>query len=196
MSSSGAVATGTMFQTVAQVTDRRYFPQAASTAPPGTNGALTNGTLRVSPGFVPSPITISQLGGDVSIIGDVGSTLLIVVYRDLGSGGFLYPGALESSGAILGDSATVQEVDVTDFTLGVGWHWFGAVVQGVTVTQPTVRSVGGSGIVGIVNGLIPGAGNSFLGYTAAGVTGAAPANFPAFSNNVTGTMPRVHLRLA
>lgn len=196
MSSSGAIGAMNLALPVAQVTDRRFFPQAGSSVSPATSAALGNGSLRLSPGYISSPVTVSQLGAEVTLTGDVGSTFLITVYRDAGVFNFPYPGALVASGSILGDSATVQETDVTDFLLGTGWWWFGGAVQNVTVTQPTLRTLNGAGVTGLAATSIPGAGGQFIGYTQGGVTGAAPANFVAFSANVNGVDPRVHLRLA
>lgn len=196
MSSSGVAASGTMYLPVKQVTNARFFPQGGSMAGPGTSVAMGNGTLRVSPGYIVSPVTVSQLGAEITVVGDVGSTLLLTVYRDAGLSQFLYPGALESSGAIPADATAVAEVDVADFTLGVGWHWFGGVVQGVTVTQPTVRTIVGNGVVGLVNNAAPGTAGTYSGYTSGSQLGAPPDPFPAFANNISGTMPRMHLRLA
>jgi hypothetical protein len=181
---------------VPQVTDRRFYPQASNIAPLSASAALGNGNLRVAPGYIATPVTITQLGSEITAIGDVGSTLLIAVYGTTTLNGQMWPGALVSSGAILGDSATVQEVDVADFTLSTGWYWFGGVVQGVTVAQPTVRTLAGAGVPGLYTNSLPATTGSNSGYVVAGVTGAAPNPFSASFQGSAGSVPRIHLRVA
>lgn len=189
-------ASSGLYLPVAQVTNRRFFPQAGSAFGTGTNSALGNGTLRVAPGFIANRITASHLGGEIVAPGEAGSTLLLVVYSDAGLANFPYPGGLVASGALAGDAAAVQEIDVADFELTPGLYWFGGVVQGAPTTQPTVRTTSGPGVTGIASGSLPLAGQQFLGYSQSSITGAAPATFATYANNVIGGLPRVHLRLA
>lgn len=196
MGSSGVRQAAPWSLPARQATDRRIFPQAGNLNGSSTSAGLGVGTLRLAPGYIPSPLTVSQLGGDITLVGDVGSTLVLTVYGDAGMADFPYPGSLVSSGVILGDSATPQEVDVADFTLGIGWYWFGGVVQNVTVTQPTVRTLSGLGLPGIPLAIAPTSNATFLGYTFAGVVGVIPTTLAAYSGNIAGSIPRVHLRLA
>lgn len=196
MSSSGALAIGTPYLPVKQITDRRVFMQAGALGSPATSGSLGNGSLRVSPGWIPNPITVSQLGAEITVIGDVGCTIMLTVYADAGLSQLPYPGVLVASGAIPADAIAVAEVDVADFTLPVGWCWIGGAVQGVTVTQPTVRTITIPGVIGLPIQGLPSAASNLMGFTIGGVTGAPPSPYTPAQPLNAGTIPKVHFRLA
>lgn len=158
-----------------------------------TSSALGNGTLRLSPIYISRPTVLTRIGLQVTVIGDVGSTVRLGIYADDGS---FYPNALVlDAGTIAGDSATVQEITISQ-SLGKGVYWIGAAVQGVTVTQPTIRTVSSSGMASTVDAAatnVTNAGNSAQIMT--GVTGALPASF---SSTVTTSnlAPRMIWKLA
>lgn len=110
-----------------------YYRTPACTLQASTTG--TN-VLRVVPKFIPNAVTLTRLGAEVTTIGDAGSKIRLGIYADDGT---FRPGSLViDAGQIAGDSATVQEITISQ-SLTRGWYWFGGVVQSVSVTQPTMR---------------------------------------------------------
>lgn len=172
---------------------RYYFP--ASQISTATSNTLANGTLRLTPWFVERAVTIDRIGGEITVIGDVGSKLRLGIYADDGGG---YPGALLlDAGQIAGDSATVQELTVSQ-TLQPGLYWIGAAVQAVTTTQPTVRTIVSSWLppaLLIFGTSAPAAAATSVGHSMGGVTGALPANFTTTANTI-GSVPRLFFRVA
>lgn len=181
---------------VAQVTNDRTFLQAGATAAPGSSAALGTGSLRLSPMLVPNQLTISHLGCDISVVGDAGSTFVMAVYGNTSFSGRPFPGSLLGQATGLGDSATVQEIAFgTPLTLAAGLYWCGGVVQNVTVTQPTVRTLSSAGMLGLMSGSILSANGQILGFSQTGVTSTLPASFTQ-SLTSAGLIPRLHFRLA
>lgn len=144
------------------------------------SAALGVGTLRLSPWLVQRTIPIARLGAEVATVGEAGSKFRITLYGDTGS---TYPGALiVDAGQIAGDVADRHELTVST-TLQPGLYWVGGVVQAVTTTQPTMRTVldwhapaqipMGATLATVTANAKP------VCLTTAGVTGAAPASFPA-----------------
>lgn len=164
-----------------------------TTSPGGaaTSAAHGIGSLRLFPWVVGQRLRLSRLGGEVTVIGDVGSKVRLGIYADNGR---CYPGALVvDAGQIAGDSATVQELTI-DTVLLPGLYWVGGAVQAVTTTQPTVRTQSSSWHQPVAVGLgttIPAAGGGGGGYAATGITGALPASFPS----TVSTFPTSGVRL-
>lgn len=171
----------------------RYVHVVSPTAA-STSNTMTNGTLRVAPWFIPEPITIDRIGAEVTVVGDAGSKVRLGIYSD---NGHAFPGALLlDAGVIAGDSATVQDLTVSQ-VIPAGLHWVGGVVQVVTTTQPTVRITNNVmylpiPIVG--SNTTPAAGATMVGYAQTSVTGALPSNFST-SIVTTGSTPRIHIRI-
>lgn len=156
--------------------------------------ALGNGNLRVTPWLVLRSLSITRLGAEIVTVGDVGSKLRIGIYSDTGS---CQPGSLLlDAGQIAGDSATVQELTVSQ-TLSPGLYWVGAAVQSVTTTQPTVRCCQNwhPPILMGAGTSIPTAGDTPAGYQATGVTGALPGTFTVASFKAS-PVPRIFAKLA
>lgn len=171
---------------------RYYFlPNYGTTT---ASGALTTGSLRMTPFLVPNAVTLDRIGGEITIIGDVGSKLRIGIYEDDGTG---RPGDLIlDAGTIAGDSATVQQITINQ-ALDPGIYWIGGAVQTVTVTQPTVRihSTQGVSVVSVDNGTsIPTSGAGVLGFSQVGVTGALPSAISSWG--LITTAPRIFARVA
>src|ERR1700676_3660084 len=105
---------------VPYMTTNYEFPPAAPigsgqyffTSSPDANSAsaaLGNGTFRARRFFLPWGILVDRIGGEITVIGDVGSTLRIGIYGDTAAA--LDPTKLVLDvGTIDGHSATVQEV--------------------------------------------------------------------------------------
>lgn len=170
---------------------RYYFaPNVTATS---TNSALGNGSLRFVPFYLPNAVTLARIGGEVTVIGDAGSTIRLGIYADDGTG---KPGARQiDAGTIAADSATVQEV-VISLALAAGIYWVCGAVQGVTVTQPTVRTLATPVVLGVDAGaVIPGAGANPQSYLLAGVTAALPASAAAAVVS-TGIVPRIFVKVA
>jgi hypothetical protein len=168
-----------------------YFPLSGSTT--GTSAALGNGVLRLAPVMIYTAVSITRLAGEVTVVGDAGSKLRLGIYADNGS---TYPGALVlDAGVIAGDSATVQELTISQ-SLAPGLYWFGGAVQIVTTTQPTVRVCNAPPIVAISGGTsLPAAGAGLLGFTQSSVTGALPSNFST-TVATTFNVPRLIMKAA
>lgn len=161
-----------------------------------TNAALGVGILRVTPFIVPRHTTLTQIGGEVTAVGDAGCTLRLGVYADDGKG---FPGNLVlDAGTIPGDAVAVAQVAISKL-LPPGVYWVGEVVQGVTTTQPTVRSLTQAlyaAGVPLTNGSTPIANAPInIGYAKTGVTGALPATWGATVSPTT-VAGRVFVKIA
>ena len=154
----GALASGRYYYT--------YSPNSST-----TSATLGNGTLRLVPWFVPNAVTITRIGAEVTSTGEAGSKYRIGIYADDGTG---TPGALVlDAGQIAGDSATVQELTVSQ-TLAPGLYWVGGAVQSAPTTQPTMRTgTATPPLHALPNGTTtPTAGQSTFGFQQTGVSGA------------------------
>lgn len=158
-----------------------------------TSATLTSGTLRLAPWVVPFPMTIDRLGAKITSAGEAGSKLRLGIYSDTGH---TYPGALLlDAGQIAGDSATVQELTVSQ-VLAAGLYWIGGAVQSVVTSQPTVEITNDwtPPVPLLLATTAPTAAATSVGYAQTSVTGALPANFTA-TVTATGSAPRCHVRL-
>lgn len=164
---------------------------ALSTATVNTLGTA----LRVTPFPVPRRITITRMGLEVVNAGDAGCVMRMGIYADNGAG---YPDALVlDAGTVPGDAVGVAEVTISK-VLEPGTYWCGAVPQGVTSVQPTIRGVASlaSPLVPLTTGAIPGANHAAsVGFAGLGVTGALPATFPT-GVNLTATAARMFVKVA
>lgn len=177
----------------------RYYPLQASVGISNTN-SLGVGTLRLAPVLITNPITITRLAAEIATAGDIGSRLRLGIYandpttdvpKDL----------LLDAGQINGDSATPQEIVLgSPLTLGPGVYWSGGVVQAVTITQPTVRSITnmmGNQLLPTHYGTsLPAANQAYMGFFVTGVTGALPATLTAASMTPTGVVARILAKIA
>lgn len=157
-----------------------------------TSAILGNGTLRLVPWWVPRAITIVRIGAEITAVGEAGSKLRLGIYNDNGS---CFPGTLLlDAGQIAGDSATVQELTISQ-ALAPGLYWVGGAVQAAPTTQPTVRVPNQwTPPVWMATGTsMPAANNTIIGYSQGSVSGALPANFTT-SIGTAGTAPRVFVR--
>jgi hypothetical protein len=171
----------------------------------GTNAALGNGTLRLAPFTVARACTIAAIGSEFTAAGDAGSLLLMCVYSDDGTG---YPSSLLLNGGSIstgtGNAGTIttggtpgvyMNASITAQPLPPGMYWAGAVIQGVSVTQPTIRTGSFTGAFMPALNAVPAAGATALGYSQGSVTGALPATFVAFLSGVAGAVPRIVFKL-
>lgn len=161
-----------------------------------TSNTLGNGTGRFTPWVVTRPTAITNLAAEVTAAGDVGSVVRLGIYSDDGTG---YPGALLlDAGTIPGDAIAVAAVTVS-ITLTPSLYWVGGVVQGVTTTQPTMRTVAVDllGAIAISTAATPPANvPGGVGYVGFGMTGALPATWPTASTNITAQAARILARTA
>lgn len=148
-----------------------YFTHSPSNT---TTATTTTGRLRLVPWYLPNAITINRIGAEVTSPGDAGSKFRIGIYAD--SNGI--PGSLVlDAGTINGDSATVQEITVSQF-LAPGAYWIGGATQVVTTTQPTLRVTNSPSAASVPAGtIIPASAAGFVGLYADSVTSALPATF-------------------
>ena len=160
-----------------------------------TSATLGVGTFRMARGFVPSTVTIARIGAEITSAGEAGSKLRLgIVAEDADT-------LILDAGTINGDSATVQEITLgTPLVLTRGYYFWGAAVQVVASSQPTVRTVGSLVDTGhwmSVGTTIPSAGGAIQGYSKTGVTGALPSSFGGFASvTASGITPaRLFVRL-
>lgn len=161
-----------------------------------TSATLGNGTGRFSPWTVRRTMQFTRIGSEITSAGEAGSVLRLGIYADNGTG---YPGALVlDAGTIAGDSATVQEITISQI-LTPGLYWVGGVVQAAPSTQPTVRTIAMdlTGLVPLTAGTIPAAnhpaGVAFVGFS---MTGALPATWPTASPNISAVAARIFVKTA
>lgn len=164
-----------------------------------TNNALGNGILRVAPMFVPRGITLDRLGLEVTGAGDADSVLRIGIYKDNGDG---FPGdLLIDAGTVPGDAIAACAEITIDQIVRKGLYWVGAVPQGVTTTQPTVRAFAPgaplfSTYVPLTTGTAPIANAALnIGWAKTGVTGALPSTWGT-GVSPTSVAARVMMRVA
>lgn len=180
------------------VTGRYYFAGSQD----GAGAANTLGTtLRVMPFVIAKTTSLARLFAEFTVAGDAASVLRLGIYADTGAG---YPGALVlDAGSIstgsgnagtvaTGGTPGVYEITINQ-SLAPGLYWFGGVVQGVTVTQPTIRTVARGPNLPLGFSAIPTAGQTAIGYGQSGVSGALPA-FSA-GQGIVGAGPRVGFRV-
>jgi Pectate lyase superfamily protein len=170
-----------------------------------TSAILGNGTLRLAPLWLSVPVGITAVGIDFSVAGDAASLFRMAIYADDGTN---YPGALlldcgsvSTGTGNAGTVATGGTPGVYMNTLGstlslpAGMYWVGGVLQGVTVTQPTLR-VAQFMNFSAGNTAVPVAAAVSAGYSNTGITSALPSTFVAFGTNAGGIAPRIIMRLA
>lgn len=177
----------------APLTGHYFFPASPNTT--ASTAAHGNGSLKLVPWILSRTARFTQIGAEVTIVGEAGSKVRLGIYADTGNS---YPGALVvDAGQIAGDSATVQELAI-DVTLAAGVYWVGGVVQSAPTTQPTVRtcSTSWSPPVALPSSTSAPAGNSTgIGVSLSAVTAALPATFTAGSVS-NPTILRVFLKAA
>lgn len=172
----------------------RYFHPVSPGGSGTPSNALGNGTLRLAPWLVQTRTPIDRIGVDVTVVGEAGSKVRPVIYRD---NGHAYPGKLVlDGGQLAGDAVAAAEATVAA-TLEPGLYWIGAVVQAAPTTQPTVRIVNTAytPCVPISPGTSAPTASTALGYLQNTVTGAPPATFST-TLSVSGNVPRVFVRSA
>ena len=172
----------------------QYF-FALSQSSTSTSNTMGNGTLRLGPVIIESPLRIDRIGAELTVAGEAGSVLRLAVFADNGNA---YPGSLIlDAGTIDGTSATTQVITISTLSLAPGLYWMGGAVQSAATTQPTVRTASNPTIpFGVPLGSsLPGAATAGMGFSQASVTGAIGASFTATVTG-TGTVPRMLLRAA
>ena len=160
-----------------------------------TSASLGTGTGRFTPWRVRYPLSITRLGAEITSAGDAGSVLRIGIYADDGTG---YPGALVlDAGTIAGDSVAVQEITVA-ITLPPALYWVGGVVQEVTSTQPTVRTVvyDPSGLMPIATTTPSSISVNRCAFVGFAMTGALPATWPTATPNLSDNAARIFYKVA
>lgn len=179
-----------------------YFQGQSSVS----TGTLGTNLLRLNAFPVAQPITIAQIGAELVTAGDAPSLIRLAIFADDGTG---FPGALMlDAGSIStgsGNAGTVPTGGVpgvytitpgTAPMLAPGLYWAGGVVQGVTTTQPVMRTANlGNQFTG--GGLtLPAAGAFSGGYSQSSVSGAMPASFNVIgSAGVVATFPRIIFKI-
>jgi hypothetical protein len=174
---------------------QHYYPISPSNA--STSGTNGTSTMKIAPTYLEAQ-TLIAVGGEITVVGDVGCKVRLGIYADNGNG---YPGALVlDAGQIAGDAVAVSELAVGPLAIPAGWYWLGGVVQLVTTTTPTIRTIAAPALpIGWVIPLgtgLPSAGSTASCYSVGGFGGALPATFPggAASGGAT-TVPRLFFKV-
>lgn len=155
------------------------------------------GTFRATPFVVPRAVTLSRIGLEVTVAGDVGSLVRLGIYADNGSG---YPDALVlDAGTVAGDAVGVAENTISQ-ALTPGLYWVGAVAQNVTTTQPSIRGIattsGATAPQMPLSTSTPATNSlSSVGFAGLSITGALPSTFPS-TVNVSTSAPRIFVKVA
>jgi hypothetical protein len=186
---SASIATPLLTTTPLQ--SGRYYMIPGVTAT-NTNGALGTGTCRAIPFYVPNLVTISRIGAECTSAGDAGSKYRLGIWNDDGTG---RPGTLLiDAGTIAGDSATVQEIVISQ-SVAPGLYWASGTVQVVTVTQPTMRiNATGPIILGDYGTSTPSANMQVFARTMSGQTGALTS--PWVEAGTSALPPRIFVKIA
>lgn len=104
----------------------------------GTHNNLGVGTLRTTPVYIPTRITIDQLGAETTVAGDAGSVLRVGIYTDASG----LPGEPLVDVTVPTDEVAIAMADLSaDLTLEPGWYHVGGAVQEVSSMQPTIRII-------------------------------------------------------
>lgn len=149
---------------------------------------MTEDQLIVAPIVVDRFIVIEEIGVDVTTAGTEGD-LYTALYADRGDA---YPGAVIHKSAALAVTTGFKSTASLDIELPPGLYWAGAVVNQVTTTVATLRSVLNSyRCVGLAAGADD---TNSCGYAQASVTGAPPDSFSA-TVAVVGEAPRILVKV-
>jgi hypothetical protein len=176
-----------------------------------TSAALGNAVVRVSPWVVTSTVTVTGLVAEFTnaTVGDADSVFRIGVWNHNAATGA--PGTLVSpaSGTAIstgsgnaGDVATggtpgVYEITGLSLTLTPGLYWVGGAVQGVTTTQPTMRTVSVTSYPTFLpmGTSLPAAGAIAYGWNQTSVAGTF-GTFSSASRNAGAAPARIGFKVA
>ena len=149
-----------------------------------TSATLGNGALRLTAVYIPVPCTLQQLFAEFTAAGDAASLFATCIYADSGAGS---PGSLLITGPTIstgsgnagtvatGGTPGVYAGTIPQVTLQPGIYWIGGVIQGVTVTQPTMRT-GLWSSSSLPATALPAANAQATSYSVGGITGALPGS--------------------
>jgi hypothetical protein len=153
-----------------------------------TTSTFANGAMRLSPIWVPEPVTLDRIGCEITAAStDVGATARLVIYTDTGQ---IRPDVvLLNAGTVAADSTGVKEITISQ-ALSPGTYWLGAVIQGAPTSTPTLRAADERVVPAYI---FPAGPSGTLAAQADNtVTGALPS--PWTSSGSSGGMVRVFVR--
>lgn len=170
-----------------------------------TSATLGNASMRLVPFIVAQACTVTAIGTEFTLAGDAGSSFRMVLYADDGTA---YPASLLLDGGSIstgtGNAGTVatggtpgvyMNTGITPVTLQPGMYWSGGAIQGVTVTQPTMRTALWFPFVAAPN-VMPAVASANVGYLQPSVTGTPPSTLNPWPNSASGSCCRIILKLA
>jgi hypothetical protein len=183
----------------AYVSGNYYYCNGLSTA---TTAALGNGSLRVSPWLVTTTLSLAALFIDLTVAGDANSVFRVGIFADDGTSRpstlVLDAGTISTGSGNAGNVSTSGTPGVYQITasatLQPGLYWVGGAVQGVTTTQPTLRTT--TSVLtpgGPLGTSLPGAGNNHVAFFKSSVTGALSSLTGPTS---VGVAPRIGYKVA
>lgn len=165
-------------------------------APPASrNTAVTvSGAMYCRMVYIPVDCTIDRIAASVTT-GASGSTITLGIYNDDGTG---KPGTLVlDAGTIDGNSATAQEITISQALTGGLRYWLAALVAGGTPTVRIDRDDIGTGTVGRHSSLANALGTTLVrqGRTKTGISGTALPS-PAGTTSIGTGIISIAVRLA
>lgn len=187
-----AATVGHQWQPPAYVAGQYYYCNSYAAT---STGASANGVLRVSPWVVTGSVVVDRLFIELTSAGDANSVVRLGIWANDSSTGkpstlVLDAGTISTgsgnAGNVTGGTPGVYEIAVSK-ALTPGLYWVGAVTQGVSVTNPILRTISTT----LVNWRIPlgttlpGTAGVVSGWSTTGVTGAL-SNFGTASIIGTG----------
>jgi hypothetical protein len=167
-------------------TGQWFAPYSAYTQ--STTGAVSGGSLILSPMFVDEAFTIDRIALEVIAAGAAGATLRACIYSNVNN----YPGALlKDFGTVAADSTGVKELAAA-YTFAPGTYWFGALILASSGTVNLRHLTGSGGVAGMSSSSLA---MQFMAesYQQSGLA-ALPANFGVSSGFNLG--PKIVYRIA
>jgi len=193
----------------AYISGNYYYCNSSQSTNTANN--LGNGTIRVFPWVVTQSVTVTRLFAEFTVAGDANSIFRMGIWNhDLTTGkpstlvvdaGSISTGSGNAGTVATGGTTGVYEVSInsgTGVVLSPGLYWVGGAVQGVTTTQPTMRSVQNNTIsIAIPLGTsLPGTNQTIFGFLLTGQTGSLGSLATAVIASGTSNPARIGFKVA
>lgn len=162
--------------------------------PVTTSNGLGNGTIRTAVMYIPTRVTIDQLGTEITVAGNAGAVMRVGIWDDVKG----LPNSVLADVSVAADAVATPMVALgAPLTLEPGWYHVGGVLQNGATTQPTVRccvnQTPDDGFLVFTNTT---SSVSPMGYSRGGyATGALPAWGTGVAISTTNLVPRLWARV-
>lgn len=170
-----------------------------------TSFASLDGWCHAAPWVVTASITVTRLFIDLVTAGEANSYVRLGIYADDGFGrpgakvldaGTISTGSGNAGTVATGGTAGMYEIAVSQ-ALTPGLYWAACAYQNSATTRPTIRNILGSSATQWnmpLGTALPAANSTYIGWVAAGVTGALPSTFG--SPIATTLAPRIGFKVS